>query len=517
VAGILEKKTLKRAYGLMQVAKAARNVRRSENADREIAKRALVNLLSNSRGIPMKIGQFLSDGSEGDAFSALVHGIDPMPLCDMVPTLEESLGCSWEDVFQDVEESTAAASLGQVHRATLLDGTVTAVKIRYPDIVDAVRAELKLAGLLPGMGPARRWGFDVDSYKKALNDNMDRELDYAFEAEEQERFRTGMTIPGLNVPTVNRSLSTSSVLVQSFESGVRLGHASEWSIEERRSVATTLIKTFFTSLFVTGHVHCDPHEGNMLIKRNPSKSPEVVLLDFGCMVRIDDSERLALLKMILGCMEKDDTNLLSCFSEVGFDVEKLDSIADTLPALCRVIFEPFLNDGPFSTKMWNLNMRTEQLLGESKWWFRSAGPASLFLLMRAFSGLVSHLETLKITVSWKDALREVVTPNLAEEARSYVPSRVSLSSLRVIPNFESIATHLKVLVTEGKKQIVHVTMPAGQVSVLPEIVPEDVAEKIETSGIDLKSLSEETCRNGIVPGELFSLDVSDRQYRVWLE
>lgn len=515
VSGAL--RTVRRAGQLARVASAASRVARSSGDERVIAKRALSSLLADARGVPMKIGQFLSDGSENDAFAPLVEGVDAQPLSVMGEVLDRSLGRRRDEVFRTLEESEAAASLGQVHRGTLLDGTDVAVKIRYPDIADAVRAELKLAGLLPGVGPARRWGFNLDSYKCALRDNMERELDYALEAEQQQWFRVNVPVPGLVVPQVMRAESSGEVLVQSWETGERLSAASEWSVEERRHVAQILMKTFVTSLLVAGRVHCDPHMGNMFVRRNGVQGPEVVLLDYGCMIEITERERLALLKLILGSIENDETDPLACFAELGFDVEKLVPIANMLPAMCRILFEPFSSNDPFSTKMWCMNERTNELLGDFRWWFRSAGPARLFLLMRAFSGTVAHLETLKITVSWKEALLSSIGPELAAKAREFEPRPVSEGALRSATSFSCIAKHLNILVTENDRQVVKVAMPAGQVAVLRELIPDDVLLKVESAGIDLDAIRDGACKRGVIPEELFSLEADGRRYRVWLD
>lgn len=507
--------TAARAVKLVRVANAARKVASRTGEDREAAQRALAALMADARGVPMKIGQFLASRPDSDAFESLVTGIEPHPLSEMSAVLEKQFPDGSGEVFAKVEESEAAASLGQVHKAVLHDGTSVAVKLRYPGIVEAVEAELRLAGLMPGMGPAKKWGFDIDSYKSMLKKNMDRELDYRSEAFRQKSFRDKVTVSGLVVPEVCTELCTEGMLVQHWEQGVPLKSAGTWPVEERLRLGEILAATFFKSLFEVGIVHCDPHMGNLCARKNRLGEPQIVLMDYGCTVEVEQRERLALLKMILGCAERDETEPLACFVELSFDAKKLAPIADVLPALCKILFEPFLQAEPYSTKYWQLSARTSALLGEFRWWFRSAGPARLFLLMRAFSGLVTHLETLKIILPWRRVLYDALSEGLIEEARRFEPK--SVAEVTDAVSFKAIAKYLKVSVTENGSQLVQVSMPASQVPELEDLIPEDVVAKIRESSIDLETIIREACDSGILPGELFALESDSRCYRVWLE
>ncbi len=464
----------------------------------------------------MKIGQFLSD--RGDAtFDALVTGIDPLLLMDILPALEQQLGQPVNKVFASLEESAAAASLGQVHFGSLQSGEAVAVKIQYPDIANAVQSELQLAGLLPGIGPARKWGFDLTAYKQMLADNMDRELDYRTEAQRQTEFARTVRVNGLIVPHVYSEWCRPGVLVQSREESAPLNAAAAWPPDQRRQLGEILMRTFFASMFSAGLVHADPNLGNLGTRKNDTGDPELVLYDYGCMVAIPKRARLALLKLILGCMEHDATDALACFSEMGFDEAKLEPISNILPALSLILFEPFLKNEPYSIKTWNMGERISDLLGDLKWWFRSAGPPELFLIMRAFSGLVNHLDTIKIMVNWHAALHDAVGPELLDRARTFEPKLKQEWTHRTAVHLSSVAQYLKVLVTEQHRRVVQVTMPAIQVSDLANLIPEDVLSKVQKAGIDISRIAREACENGVQPGELFSLKDGERHYRIWLE
>ncbi|MBT4770749.1 MAG: ABC transporter, partial [Rhodospirillaceae bacterium] len=222
---------------------AARRLKNSDtNDDRLKARRALAALFEDARGVTMKFGQLMA-GGEDDPLAKLVGGVDARPLSDMMPVIEQELDRPAMDVFESIEESTAAASLGQVHKARLKDGTTVAIKIQYPAIKDAVEAEMTLFGLMPSVGPVDKWGFDLGGYKSALKKNMDRELDYRDEAIRQEQFRSKVDVPGLIVSRVFTEFSARRILVQEWQEGVSLNGVARWSDDDRNSVARTLLAT----------------------------------------------------------------------------------------------------------------------------------------------------------------------------------------------------------------------------------------------------------------------------------
>ena len=504
--------TARRAGTLGRIAAAARNVTRKQGGEKVAAQRALAGLLADARGIPMKVGQFLASATESDCFDGLARGIEPYPLETIRPEIERALGGPLEAHFTHFEPEATAASLGQVHRATLHTGEEVAVKVRYPDIARAVDAELRLAKLIPGLGPVRTWGFDLDAYKRVLYDDLQTELDYDAERRRQEGYCARMNVGGLVVPRTFPDLSSNSLLVQSWEEGLFLDDIKNWPREDCTHVGLILICTLFQSLFVHGEIHGDPHIGNYRYRRSAAGTPEVVLLDYGCTIPIDPTARLALLKLILGTLENDDTAPMQCFRAMGFDTAKLESIQTVLPALCQVLFEPFTDHGPFSVRHWALGKRVDNLLGELKWWFRSAGPANLLLLMRAFHGLVMQLDALEINLPWQPILFRVVDADLCQAARA-----LQLPEAPDTATFRSLARYLRVQVLEDGRQVVSVTFPATQAAVLEEIVPEDTRAKIDAAGLDLAAIKKRACASGLCPQSLFEFQQGNRRYRVWLE
>ncbi len=510
---------LQRMVVLVKIAWTSRKIRKSrKKEDRLLAKQTLLRLMEDSRGIPMKIGQILAGPDGSTEFRKLVEGITPRPLREMRPTLQHALGQPIEAVFASVEESQAAASLGQVHPALLCDGTKVAVKIRYPDIMDAMKAELQLAGLLPGVGPVKKWGFDLESYKQALTDNMTRELNYLSEAQRQERLAHAIQVEGLKIPKVYSHLCSDAVLVQEWEQGVFLDQALTWPQKERLYIARTLLMTLFSSLFVLGEVHGDPHMGNTFYRHDETGHPLVVLLDFGCTLPITKPRRLALLHLIQAVKEGWDVDPLQAFAAIGFEPTKLSYIRDKLPALCRILFKPFLLDRPFSPSAWSLGHDVDALLGEQKWWFRSAGPADLFLLMRAFQGITDQLAKLDVRLPWWPFCKRAVGKDFLQKVANLSLPPLPKELQGTTPSIKAIAHQLRVRVVENNEEKVSLTMPAEASLELEEIIPHDVLQQIQTSEqTDIATLTQQIRDSGIAPQELFSWNDGNKQYRVWLD
>jgi len=511
--------TAKRALQFFRIGLAAKKLQRSQSeTERLLAKQALAGLFADARGITMKVGQLFAGNDGATPFQELVEGIEPLPLKAIIPQLEMELGQKIKSIFRSIEPAIAAASLGQVHLAVLKNGDEVAVKIRYPDISDAVDAELRLIGLMPGVGPVNRWGFDLDAYKKSLSDNMHRELDYRSEAQRQDYFGRTVQVPGLKVPKIYKDLCSERVLVQNRAQGVLIDKTGNWPEKDRLAIGQTLMLTLFKSLFVAGEVHGDPHPGNVFYSHDENGQALVTLLDYGCTISIAEQRRLALLKLIVGCRERNHIKPLDCFAALGFDGKKLAPISGSLPALCQILFRPFLLNHPFNPEQWQLGSGVNDLLGDYRWWFRSAGPSDLFLLMRAFQGLIQQLQELDVKLPWWPLLEQAVGRDLMQQAIAYELPAIELEPTAKVLSFNQQANMLCVRVTEGGEQRVAVKMPAEAVLDLEHLIPEDVLARIIDSGtIDLNQLGESIRANGIIPQQLFVFEDGSKTYRVWLE
>jgi len=515
-----------RSLKLFKTARGVAALRKADNEhDRELAKAALASLFADARGVTLKIGQLFSEMDGGSPFDELAKGIDPYPLATMLPVLEEGLGQPASDVFRHIEDHAIAASLGQVHKAHLLNGDVVAVKIRYPGIVPAVEAEMKLAGLIPNVGPAKKWGIDLAGYKQTLKDNMDRELDYRTEAGHQIAYRDAVNVAGLCVPKIYSDFCSEGVLVQSWEQGRYLDDILGWPEDDRDQVSRLILSTFFHSLFIAGEMHGDPHLGNSLYRSGLDGQPEMALLDYGCMISIRPRQRDALLELILACRDGGDIPAYDCLLDLGFDGEKLSHIQDALPEACKIILRPFISDFPFDARTWDINAGFIALLGDLKWWFRSAGPPGLLLAIRAFHGVISQLESLGVNLPWWSVLSDVLGDLRIAEAsarlarrRNVVNTQPGVTTHTPDDTPVALAGKLCIRVTEGSSQIVALAMPGAAAYRIVELMPEDVIGDIRKTGaIDLDALSKRIEDTSAAPQMLFELDRGERQYRVWLE
>ena len=498
---------------------AVRHLKKTTEEDQVYAQQVLANLLGEARGAAMKIGQLMAGNGESNSFTPLVTSITPLPLTRILPILETAINRPVLKLFKVFEESKAAASLGQVHHAILDDGTEVAVKVRYPGIVEAVKAELKLVSWMPSAGPFKRWKFDSTDYKNILHRQLLRETDYSIEAQTQQRFKQKMKIPGLHIPKVYQEISNESVLVQSWETGCQFKEVKSWSKKDRLEIGRTLLMTLFQSLFVNGEVHGDPHSGNYLFHHDEQGNPVTVLLDYGCTVLITKPRRLALLKLLDSYHKNGDIDPLQCFSEMEFSFEKLENINDKLPALCEILFQPFIVQRPFDTTQWQLSEKLNQLLEEQRWWFRAAGPADLMLLLRAFQGLNQQLTHLDIALPWWPLLEHVVGNQLIEQARA-------LKITKTVHNHKKNNKHmvigdarkLRVLISENDGPDTTLNFPAEAALELNGIMPKSILTEIQcTTGFNFTKFTHRLNHEGIRPQLVFESNKGLKKYRVWLE
>lgn len=240
--------------------------------------------------------------------------------------------------------------------------------------------------------------------------------------------------------------------------------------------------------------------------------PHVVCLDFGSCTEYSEDFRFAALKLILAAGNKQKIDPLPYLCVLGFDQQKLKHIHKTLPALVDALFEPFLSPYPFDLNTWDLKKQIDLVLGEFKWWFRSAGSPQFFMLMKAFIGLVNQLSRLDARLNWNDILFQNVTVFMSRLAEFNAPS-ISMSEY----TFESLAKLLKISVSEGFIEKANITLPIHALIDLESIMDEEVLKKIRERNINVSEIVLNTIRSGCYPAELFHLVDGNKTVRVWTE
>jgi predicted unusual protein kinase regulating ubiquinone biosynthesis (AarF/ABC1/UbiB family) len=509
---------LKRGANLFKVGRAVRSLKNATDEDkRRWAKKYLVEVLGQSRGLPAKAGQFMTFGKEDqDLKDALDQAITALPFDQVVSLLEEKYQAPLDSVFKTLDEDCRSASLGQVHFGKLKSGTEVAVKVQYPEIADSVEAEMDLMGFLPKVGPVAKWGFHMDGYRDAFWNNFKQELDYRQELAHQEKYAQLVApLENVIVPKVFPDLSGPTVLVQSLEEGFGLEKAVTLAPNSRQAMGRVVIQHYLHMLFRHGYVHADPHPGNFAFRQTGREKFSLIVYDYGCILQIPDEVRLGLLRIILALQNHEPLDPLACLSLIGFDPEKLQDLRSTLPALLHVLFEPFLIEAPYDIKEWRMSERFDQIVGEMKWWFRSSAPPDLIFLMRTLHGLSTMLERLDAKISWRFILGKLCS-DLYPEAQAVRLLEIPCDSENVL-RLDGIAKYLKINVAKPNGNKVRLTMPARVANDLIDIIDPPVMESIERQKIDLAAIQKRVHETGFIPQTLFDLKDPERDVKVWLE
>jgi len=260
--------------------------RRVDAAQRRRAAEAVAETMGHMKGAFMKLGQMLSFVSDEvpeefrAALAALQASAPPMDFALLRAVAEEELGRPLERAFARFDERPlASASIGQVHRATLPSGEEVAVKIQYPGVADAIRADLGNAAMLYRMISPLYPGVDARPVVDELRGRIVEELDYAREADNQRAFaRLYDGHPFIRIPRVFASHSTARVLTSEFVDGRRFADVLGDDDAARARWGEILFRFVFGSIVRHGMFNGDPHPGNYLFDADG----RVVFLDFGC-------------------------------------------------------------------------------------------------------------------------------------------------------------------------------------------------------------------------------------------
>jgi predicted unusual protein kinase regulating ubiquinone biosynthesis (AarF/ABC1/UbiB family) len=313
--------------------------------------RALTSALGGLKGPIMKVAQLLA--TIPDALPAeyaaelqkLQSEAPPMGWAFVKRRMQSELGAGWESRFGAFERiPAAAASLGQVHRATAQDGRPLAVKLQYPDMQSAVEADLVQLRALFALHRQMDRAIDTTEIIKEIGARVREELDYDRESR-HARLYAGMLsdLPLVRVPGVHADLSTKRLLTMDWLAGEKLLSYKGHPQEARNRIAEAMFKAWWLPFSRYGVIHGDPHLGNYTVFEENGEPGGINLLDYGC-VRLFPTRFIGgVVDLYMGLLTNDAPRTVHAYETWGFKRLTKDLI-EVLNIWARFIYGPILDD-----------------------------------------------------------------------------------------------------------------------------------------------------------------------------
>src|SRR3954447_26381253 len=407
---------------------AAANVVRSDERSQERLETRhietalkMASVLGEMKGAAMKIGQMASfidvdflppeyREMYQEQLSKLRTHAPAMPWERVREVLEQEYDESPERVFAEIEEEAfAAASIGQVHRATLRDGTKVAVKVQYPGIADALESDVANAGLLVRLSKVLAPGLDAKAVASELRERVLEELDYEFEAQNQRAFaRAYDGHPFIFVPRVHSRLSRRRVLVTDYVEGRGFAEIKELEQDERDIFGEIVYRFCYGSIYHLQHFNADTHPGNYLLMDDG----RVAFLDFGMTKRLTNQQIQLEQRAVDAAVNDDPEALRAALHDLGFvsDPKKVD--AERLMTHVKMVGGWYLEDGEVRISPKRVMKMIEVTSDPRSDFFdlvrKESLPADELMGRRMETGLLAVLAQLRATANWHRIMREWV-------------------------------------------------------------------------------------------------------------
>lgn len=371
--------------------------------------------LGGMKGAFMKVGQlasFVDDAMPEHVRTALAQLQDSAP--PMAPELAASvvraeLGAPPEEIFRSWDPTPlAAASIGQVHKALLHDGTAVAVKVQYPGIDETMAADLAQLELgrlvVPFAGPS----MDYRAMTQELRDRLSEELDYTIEARNQRQFCEWYEgHPFIRIPVVIDELSTKRVLTSTLATGVRFAELERAPQPERDLAAEAIFRFVHRSIHDHLAFNGDPHPGNYLFD-----GTGVTFIDFGLVKHLSPRAcDLTIAEAHAAAIKPDPVRSRALAEESGFFVPGAPLTDEQIFSFGKMFWSHIVDDAPVTlTAEWASEIvrryffKDDETRDINKW---STIPPDYLILQRITIGLFAILGRLNATANWRRILTEL--------------------------------------------------------------------------------------------------------------
>ncbi len=315
--------------------------------------------------------------------------------------MASELGPDWQAKFGSfAKEASFAASLGQVHRATLKDGTPVAAKLQYPDMASALEADLNQLKLVFAVGQRFDPAIRTDEIHAEITSRLREELDYRREARHVALYRHMLRDePQVHVPDVIASHSTDRLLTMGWLDGEPLLNWKTRSQEERDALAIAMFRAWYVPFYYYGVIHGDPHLGNYSVRPDGS----VNLMDFGCVRIFPPRFVRGSIELYRALMADDEARAVAAYEDWGFTGLSREMI-QVLNRWAAFLYGPLMDDRPRRltegmAEGYGREM-AQNVFGELRKMGGVRPPREFVFMDRAAIGLGSVFIHLRASINW---------------------------------------------------------------------------------------------------------------------
>jgi predicted unusual protein kinase regulating ubiquinone biosynthesis (AarF/ABC1/UbiB family) len=491
---------------------------KKDSLQRKRVNEHLARVMGENKGMWLKLGQMLSIKSDQwQELDALPSGKSVQTIAEpefnsYIQSLFEEEGLDFA-LVRSITHPGIAASLSQVHEVELLtqDEQSWVIKAKLPGIHEVVSDQLKvfnLIGMSEKLAPKSK-SFSTADYSQTFRDSFERELDY-----EQERTHLvqlqalAQEKQGASIPKLHPSIQGQNFITMQKAQGQSWSEViSSWSIKEKRRLAQRLVDHYLYQYFILGCAQGDFHPGNFLFSKE-NNDILITWIDLGQCLKPSLEQRKALYCAIEGASEDSVGDLFNAWS---FDLEKLSPLKDRLPLILQTLFHPLQSQVAVDLRTWDVKKKLEAIMGQDKWFFRTAGSSELFLSIRCWLGLIGMLEKLQTPLHLSQVWQEN-RPAIAQLLKGVSLERTAFSPI----HFDDMAKSLIVKITEDGRSIVDISLPARAIENLKDFLSPEVMTEIQKNSIDIDQVIADVLQGGLKPKEILDLTLSQRHYQVAL-
>jgi predicted unusual protein kinase regulating ubiquinone biosynthesis (AarF/ABC1/UbiB family) len=383
--------------------------------DRDAHAKELRAALGGLKGPLMKVAQLLATIPEAipDEYvaelSQLQSNAPSMGWSFVRRRMQAELGRGWEANFASFEhEAAAAASLGQVHRATGLDGRLLACKLQYPDMASAVEADLGQLRMILGIFERYDRAVSTKKIHEEIAERLREELDYAREGQNMALYTDILEDePGVHVPVRVAELSTKRLLTMGWLEGERILDVVERDPKLTEAVAINMFRAWYVPLYRYGVLHGDPHLGNYSARPDGS----INLMDFGCVRIFKPPFIKGVIDLYRAVQHNDEELAAEAYRTWGFG-NLTKEVVGILNIWAKFIYEPLLDDRPRLIGQATNGIYGREVVHEvHKELVRVGGvdvPREFVFMDRATMGLGSVFIHLKAELNWHRLFEDLI-------------------------------------------------------------------------------------------------------------